>query len=102
MKLKDGKYVLTQEECQFCTEFKEQNSGFKDGSIKEIDIGKLKEKDKFWDIMNNLGIDGTPSIIEVTGDKICLVDHVTNMTSKCTSTKPPVAAEDYIMNQFKS
>ena len=86
MSIKDGKYVLTQKGCPHCESWKDDNKSLmSSGEIKEQKLDNLKEDSPWWGLMDNLGIEGTPSVVEIKGDKACEIDFMkpTSAPRKC-------------------
>lgn len=83
--MKDGLFVITSSTCPHCVTFKEKKSE-EMKNITEIVIDKLNDDDKVWDIIDQLDVLGTPTVIRKDGDKYCeleLDDLETEI--KCTT-----------------
>ena len=89
MSIKDGRYVITQNGCPHCEDWKKENSSLiKNGKIKETNLSNLKEGSPWWSILENLAVEGTPSVVEIDGDKVCEIDFSTpeaTFTKKCAT-----------------
>jgi len=68
--MKDGLHVVTARGCPHCKTFKERHKEDM-GRIDEIVIDDAKNDDDVWVVIEKLKIEGTPTVFEKKGDKVC-------------------------------
>jgi len=71
--MENGRYVITAKGCPHCETFKKVHKN-RMKEIKEIDISSAGENDEIWNIIDEMKIIGTPTVLDVKGKKICEID----------------------------